>query len=124
VLAARFISLEVHESTHDRLVWGMRQNRDRAVAGVTDRGKLREVASQIEEHTITHLDQYLEQFEANAANWARTSTRPATPRSTTRRSPTSSGRTRSGPAVNAASRSGPAASPMTLARPNKERERP
>ena len=30
--AARFISLEVHESTHDRLVWGMRHNRDRAVA--------------------------------------------------------------------------------------------
>ena len=23
--AARFIALEVHESTHDRLVWGMRR---------------------------------------------------------------------------------------------------
>jgi hypothetical protein len=27
-LAARFIDLEKHETTHDRLVWGMRQNRD------------------------------------------------------------------------------------------------
>src|SRR5580704_17259362 len=64
--AARFISLEVHESTHDRLVWGMRQNRDRAVAGVPEWEKLRELASQIKEHTLTHLDQYLEEFDVNA----------------------------------------------------------
>jgi L-lactate dehydrogenase complex protein LldF len=76
-LAARFISLEVHESTHDRLVWGMRQNRDKAVAGVPEWEKLRELASQIKEHTLTHLDRYLEQFEANATkvgthvHWAR-----------------------------------------------------
>ncbi len=76
-LAARFISLEVHESTHDRLVWGMRQNRDQAVAGVPEWEKLRALASQIKEHTLTHLDQYLEQFEANATklgthvHWAR-----------------------------------------------------
>src|SRR5260370_14791367 len=76
-LAARFISREVHESTHDRLVWGMRQNRDKAVAGVPEWEKLRELASQIKEHTLTHLDQYLEQFEANATklgthvHWAR-----------------------------------------------------
>src|SRR6516164_3120639 len=75
--AARFISLKVHESTHDRLVWGMRQNRDKAVAGVPDWEKLRELASQIKEHTLTHLDQYLEQFEQNATrlgtqvHWAR-----------------------------------------------------
>ena len=75
--AARFIALEVHESTHDRLVWGMRQNRDKAVAGVPEWEKLRELASQIKEHTLTHLDHYLEQFEANATklgthvHWAR-----------------------------------------------------
>src|ERR1700741_2293347 len=63
---ARFIALEVHESTHDRLVWAMRTNRDKAVAGVPEWEKLRELASQIKEHTLTHLDQYLEQFEANA----------------------------------------------------------
>jgi len=75
--AERFIALEEHESTHDRLVWGMRQNRDKAVAGVPEWEELREQASQIKEHTLTHLDQYLEQFEANATNlgahvhWAR-----------------------------------------------------
>src|SRR5467141_2506043 len=65
-LAARFISLEVHESTHDRLVWGMRQNRDKAVAGVPEWEELREIASKIKEHTLTHLPHYLEEFEANA----------------------------------------------------------
>src|SRR5260221_2555815 len=76
-LAARFIDLQEHESTHDRLVWGMRQNRDKAVAGIPEWAKLRELASQIKEHTLTHLDQYLEQFEQNATrrgthvHWAR-----------------------------------------------------
>jgi L-lactate dehydrogenase complex protein LldF len=76
-LAERFITLEKHEATHDRLVWGMRQNRDKSVAGVREWGLLRELASQIKEHTLTHLDQYLEQFEQNATklgahvHWAR-----------------------------------------------------
>src|ERR1700677_3248706 len=76
-LASRFISLEVHESTHERLVWGMRQNRDKAVEGVPEWEKLRELASQIKEHTLTHLDRYLEEFEAKATklgthvHWAR-----------------------------------------------------
>ena len=75
--AARFIALEVHESTHDRLVWGMRQNRDKSVSGVPEWEELRALASQIKEHTLTHLDHYLEEFEANATklgthvHWAR-----------------------------------------------------
>src|ERR1700722_6848239 len=76
-LAARFISLEVHESKPDRLVWAMRQHRDEAVAGVPEWDELRALASQIKEHTLTHLDRYLEEFEANATklgthvHWAR-----------------------------------------------------
>jgi L-lactate dehydrogenase complex protein LldF len=75
--AARFIALVEHETTHDRLVWGMRQNRDKAAAGVPDWEKLRDLASQIKEHTLSHLDEYLAQFEANAkklgtqVHWAR-----------------------------------------------------
>jgi L-lactate dehydrogenase complex protein LldF len=75
--AARFISLKLHESTHDRLVWDIRQRRDEAVARVPEWGQLRELASQIKEHALTHLDHYLEQFEANATklgthvHWAR-----------------------------------------------------
>ena len=69
--AARFISLEVHETTHDRLVWGMRQNWDKAVAGVPQWEELRELASQIKEHTLTHLDQYLEQLPDAARMFTR-----------------------------------------------------
>src|SRR5262249_43000165 len=75
--AEQFIALEEHEATHDRLVWGMRQHRDQAVAAVPEWEQLRELASQIKEHTLTHLDQYLEQFEQNATklgtqvHWAR-----------------------------------------------------
>src|SRR5580658_4342809 len=75
--AERFISLQMHESTHDRLVWGMRQNRDKAVAGVPEWEELRDLASRIKEHTLTHLDHYLEDFETNATklgthvHWAR-----------------------------------------------------
>jgi L-lactate dehydrogenase complex protein LldF len=78
-LAARFIADEAHESTHDRLVWGMRHNRDMAVAGVPEWEELRELASRIKEHTLAHLDRYLEEFEANATklgthvHWARDS---------------------------------------------------
>ncbi len=75
--AARFIADPEHEETHDRLVWGLRQHRDKAVAAIPEWERLRDLASKIKEHTLTHLDQYLEQFEANATklgaqvHWAR-----------------------------------------------------
>jgi L-lactate dehydrogenase complex protein LldF len=75
--AAQFIALERHETTHDRLVWRMRQHRDEAVAGIPEWETLRNLASQIKEHTLTHLDRYLTQFEENATklgtrvHWAR-----------------------------------------------------
>jgi L-lactate dehydrogenase complex protein LldF len=75
--AARFIADPAHEEVHDRLVWAMRQHRDTAVAGIANWEELRDLASRIKEHTLTHLDRYLEQFEANATargavvHWAR-----------------------------------------------------
>ncbi len=75
--AARFIDDPKHEETHDRLVWAMRTNRDKAVSALPEWEELRDVASQIKEHTLTHLDTYLEQFEAAAlangvhVHWAR-----------------------------------------------------
>ena len=75
--AARFIEDSKHEEAHDRLVWAMRTNRDKAVAALPDWEDLRSVASQIKEHTLTHLDTYLEHFEAAATangvhvHWAR-----------------------------------------------------
>ncbi|MDE3217475.1 MAG: lactate utilization protein, partial [Gemmatimonadota bacterium] len=75
--AERFLARERHEATHDRLVWGLRQKRDAGVATIAEWEELRELASRIKEHTLAHLDRYLEQFEANATkrgthvHWAR-----------------------------------------------------
>ena len=88
-LAARFIALEVHESTHDRLVWGMRHNRDKAVAGVPQWEELRELASQIKEHTLTPWITTWKSSRPTRPSSAPTSTGPAMPRSTTQSSTTS-----------------------------------
>jgi L-lactate dehydrogenase complex protein LldF len=76
-LAAEFVADEERATTHDRLVWNMRVKRDRAVAAIPEWEQLREIASRIKEHTLTHLAQYLEEFETNAlrngahVHWAR-----------------------------------------------------
>ncbi len=75
--ANRFIAATEHEKMHDERLWDLRQKRDREMHGITEWEELRELASAIKEHTLTHLAQYLEQFEANArangihVHWAR-----------------------------------------------------
>src|SRR5499433_1904192 len=75
--AARFIAAPEHETMHDERLWDLRQKRDREMHGIAEWEELRSLASAIKEHTLTHLDQYLEQFEANArsngihVHWAR-----------------------------------------------------
>lgn len=64
--AAAFLKDEPHADWHDQTLWWVRQNRDKAVNQVEEWEKLRGYASQIKEHTLGHLDQYLEQFEKNA----------------------------------------------------------
>src|SRR5260221_11419522 len=62
---------------HDEWLWDLRQKRDREMHGIPEWEELRALASAIKEHTLTRLDQYLEQFEANArsngihVHWAR-----------------------------------------------------
>ena len=62
---------------HDESLWFVRQKRDRAASAVPDWEELRVRASAIKEHALTHLDEYLTQFEANAlengmqVHWAR-----------------------------------------------------
>ncbi|MGK7395725.1 MAG: lactate utilization protein B [Candidatus Cyclobacteriaceae bacterium M3_2C_046] len=51
---------------HDETLWWIRQKRDKISATIPEWEELRSLASQIKAHTISHLDQYLEQFEANA----------------------------------------------------------
>lgn len=62
---------------HDESLWFVREKRDRAAGLVADWEELRIRASAIKEHALTHLDEYLTQFEANAlangmhVHWAR-----------------------------------------------------
>ena len=61
---------------HDERLWDLRQKRDRETHGIAEWEELRKLASAIKEHTLTHLDEYLEQFEAKPPNgvhvhWAR-----------------------------------------------------
>jgi len=76
--AARFIGpTGARAGWHDKALWFMRTKRDRAVADVPEWEELRERASTIKAHTLAHLDDYLERFEANATrlgavvHWAR-----------------------------------------------------
>ncbi len=70
--AARFNADEARTDWHDGALWFVREKRDRAAAAVPEWEALRELASRVKEHALTHLDRYLEEFEANAlANGAR-----------------------------------------------------
>src|ERR1700742_5071729 len=64
--AARFIAATEHEKMHDERLWDLRQKRDREMHEIPEWEELRSLASAIKEHTLTHLDKYLEQFETNA----------------------------------------------------------
>lgn len=62
---------------HDASLWFVREKRDRAGARVPEWEALRERASEIKAHTLSRLDAYLEEFEAQAqangiqVHWAR-----------------------------------------------------
>lgn len=53
-------------SRHDATFYGVRQKRDRMAKNLPEWEDLREAASRIKRHTITHLADYLEEFETNA----------------------------------------------------------
>jgi len=75
--AARFIAAPEHEKMHDERLWDLRQKRDREMHSIPEWEELRSLAAAIKEHTLTHLDEYLDQFESNArsnsthVHWAR-----------------------------------------------------
>jgi L-lactate dehydrogenase complex protein LldF len=75
--AQRFIDAPRHEKMHDERLWDLRQKRDRQMQAIPEWEGLRDLASAIKEHTLAGLDEYLEQFEAQAlsngihVHWAR-----------------------------------------------------
>ena len=64
--AARFNADVARTDWHDASLWFVREKRDKAMHGVPEWEALRELASQIKEHTLSHLDDYLIQFEQQA----------------------------------------------------------
>lgn len=72
-----FLKSKTHAEFHDKRLWDLRQKRDREAHGIPEWEELRNLASAIKEHTLSHLGDYLEQFERNATangmrvHWAR-----------------------------------------------------
>ncbi len=64
--ANNFIKDESRTDWHDETLWFVREKRDKAAHGVAEWELLREWASQIKNHTLSNLDNYLIEFENNA----------------------------------------------------------
>jgi L-lactate dehydrogenase complex protein LldF len=64
--AKQFLADEPRTDWHNQTLWIVRQKRDALAASVPGWESLREKASAIKEDTLSHLDTYLEQFEAEA----------------------------------------------------------
>ena len=64
--AAAFINDRTHEHHLDQLLWMMRTRRDEAARRVPEWEQLRDLASEIKEHTLSNLAHYLEMFESRA----------------------------------------------------------
>ncbi len=65
-LANVFAADEDRAHWHDGALWFVRQKRDRQANSVPEWEQLRELASQIKEHAIANVADYLEKFERNA----------------------------------------------------------
>ena len=63
--AEAFLEDTVHEERLDKLLWMMRMRRDAAARQVPEWEELRTLASEIKEHTLSNLSNYLVEFEAN-----------------------------------------------------------
>lgn len=64
--AAAFIKDEKRTDWHDETLWFVREKRDRAAHTVPEWETLRQLASDIKDHTLSELDSYLSLFEQRA----------------------------------------------------------
>ncbi|UFH46220.1 lactate utilization protein [Flavobacterium galactosidilyticum] len=65
-LAEKFIADEPRTNWHDDTLWFVREKRDKAAHGLPEWEQLREWASQIKNHTLSNLYNYLTEFEEKA----------------------------------------------------------
>lgn len=63
--ARRFVANKENTTWHDATFWALRQKRDDMAHGLPEWEQLREAASQIKLHTLTHLTDYLGQLVDN-----------------------------------------------------------
>ncbi|MCQ2267309.1 MAG: LUD domain-containing protein [Bacteroidaceae bacterium] len=66
IQAEKFLQNPDKVARHDQTFWSVRAKRDVLAYQLEEWEQLRESASQIKKHTVTHLADYLDQFEANA----------------------------------------------------------
>lgn len=64
--AAKFVANTERAHWHDQSLWFVRVKRDRMAHSVPEWETLRELASQIKQHTVSRWADYLEEFERNA----------------------------------------------------------
>ena len=64
--AKAFLQDEAYSTWHDNTFWSVRTKRDHMARGLPEWEQLREKASAIKRHTVSHLDEYLDQFASNA----------------------------------------------------------
>ncbi len=64
--ANQFVADNARTNWHDQTLWMVREKRDRMAHSLPDWEDLREWASQIKNHTLSQLSQYLLQLEQNA----------------------------------------------------------
>ena len=64
--AEAFIADQRHEKFHDHHLWDLRKARDGQRDKIPEWEQLRELASEIKEHTLSHLAEYLQEFERKA----------------------------------------------------------
>lgn len=62
-LGAKFIADTPHRVSHDRCLWAARMRRDSVAQRIPEWEEMRELASQVKLHTLSHLHDYLEMFE-------------------------------------------------------------
>lgn len=64
--AAEFVSNDERAHWHDEALWFVRSKRDKQAQSLPEWEELRERASQIKFHTLSHLDEMLTRFDLNA----------------------------------------------------------
>lgn len=64
--ARTFLDKTEHVAFHDKRLWDLRMKRDAQAHAIPEWEALRDHASRVKEHTLSHLADYLDQFATNA----------------------------------------------------------